>query len=1606
MVNGPPESSEEEVGVELEETTNQTKKRSSSWRFSAMFTKSQVNLKPDKATLKPSVFPNNGNILKKKARSTILSVLSRRQSQEKLFLDEKPAGNQHSSLSSSEPGSQETKLASQAVIVDLNASKPNPQRPSSVAVRRQSLQLAPSKEVRTSSDSTNKVSQVDSAIGQEKCISSRTVVDSSNVTQTGLDSLDNNGNIGKLGSRWPPPRNPDIKGESLGLRRVSAPKHLFFPPEVEVTKPESDVMVVSMSPSYISVKDITQDTPSSPRFESDSVKVSIPFQVQGQSQQPEKADHGTDPWSSSVSVCVPFQVDENGASVTLLSSAAPALAAVGSSSAVNSLRSAGKDKIDGAVTKATTHSSPQPSPQPSRRKTHKEGQFRDKRATKESPKSMGKEASKHKAMEKAVSSAALKAPTGGKPRSRSFNVGDKVKLTPSPSGTPSSETPKSSPSNSPKPQRRNAMSKDMNKKRPSEIKKQDAHSRPHSDPLIAEKINNKKKSKGDPAVTNTATTGPRKTSSDSLQSLTNKVKDLEIENKTLKDKFQPMEQRLAVVTLLEKEKLHLQKQYNEILQENEKRKSEVELLNVSAQKEKEEREELKARHDKLATDLEKTYEAIKELKHQTLRLEEIKSSLERENDKKVDTITKYCDNIANLKSSNTVLVQQKDEARNKISVLLQGLQSLRDCVTKLKEESRDLQSQVIDKGADFARTMKTCVGGLEKVVFCLQKEKRVTLEEEVQVGTDIADKLDKDTQCSDLQSVELILGQLEGNEKMFEHVKKIMNELESRYATNKEGEENLERELPLAADGIREDGITENQNSECATCKNRQMELAALATELNTVKSSLRTSESERTEAVEESKELKREAKYLKYVLSYREDVQNLQMSTQQSKELEKMSSNLEEAEKKVIDLEDEVGRLQEEKQTLLMSILNLYSGQEIEDVKEEDEEEAGDEMKSEDKDENREGNGEMFARSSSIGGRSPRTPEAVARREELKFRFRLSLSESEYSYTSDRTEGEGESDDEDINSPTAVNLQAVKTENKQLKSNLYEANEEKEELLSNLDKLCEEYDSLKASHDQLAEEHSLVVDRAKKDKIAYQTRLEQIEIQRQNMHDTLRQVQDEKLALLKCLEMKNFEAQPLPSPVPGLDFDRIIARAHALTQEESNEPTSLQNLDLEKIIAHAQSFTQEENKSGGPSLMPNAEMDEIIARAQSFARKENNSNEPGAVPNREMDRIISRAHSFTREENKSSEPTSNEEESDASLFSETEDDTSDQSYNKRIAQRTPDQYVASNGQMTRSTPEDSDLAGIVASIENDLSKLKERLHKRDTSGDDSESRPSKPPPGARILKRQASVVKSNLDRVCREKLHLQNEVESLRRYLLKRRDSAMDLRRKRSRGSLRKDTASELENHLEGIKTLQALLGKSDEQLRQTNEIISRLEAVNNETEEKLRESELLKDDLRRAVQIANNFAMEEQHKAEQLELRNHALLKQIGVLKSGGASPSTNDTSDGLEEMTTLRVKPAFKLRETKTYNRNISEDEYDDNESTFTTEGESDFYSSRRSSINSESDFARSPRDNADTLDSTTTSLNGAELNETQETETECTSHESSTVDTSDDADDDKE
>ena len=179
------------------------------------------------------------------------------------------------------------------------------------------------------------------------------------------------------------------------------------------------------------------------------------------------------------------------------------------------------------------------------------------------------------------------------------------------------------------------------------------------------------------------------------------------------------------------------------------------------------------------------------------------------------------------------------------------------------------------------------------------------------------------------------------------------------------------------------------------------------------------------------------------------------------------------------------------------------------------------------------------------------------------------------------------------------------------------------------------------------------------------------------------------------------------------------MARAHSLAQEESkvNESTSVPNSELEKITAHAKSFTQEENKSGEQTLMPNTEVDKIIARAQSITRRESIPKEPNSVSSTEMNMIIS------GERIRSSKKTSQMNQHQTRKIR-----TRLCFLRQRILQATKaitklsslEEHQTRNmwlGQMNRSSPEDGDLADIIASIENVLSKLKERLHRRDASG-------------------------------------------------------------------------------------------------------------------------------------------------------------------------------------------------------------------------------------------------------------------------------------------------
>lgn len=275
------------------------------------------------ASSKQSAFPSNGNILKKKARTTILSVLNKRQTEEKFFLGEKNDGReqQNSSVSSSGPSVQQSKRFSKGMTVGLSSTKSKSQRPSSVIVKSPSYHFETPNQNCSSSNSSDKGSEV--RLNEHDKLLPHNVEDWQvlHVEQAGLDIVEQETKRSKTSSKLscqPLDRGlMEQSPQSFSKRRDFAPRHLPCPEQSAKINDGSHAMVVSMCPSYTCTKDITPSSPLSPKLVSDSVMVSIPFQVHGE-QPSSRPEQQSDAWLSSVSVCVPFQVHENGAGVPVL----------------------------------------------------------------------------------------------------------------------------------------------------------------------------------------------------------------------------------------------------------------------------------------------------------------------------------------------------------------------------------------------------------------------------------------------------------------------------------------------------------------------------------------------------------------------------------------------------------------------------------------------------------------------------------------------------------------------------------------------------------------------------------------------------------------------------------------------------------------------------------------------------------------------------------------------------------------------------------------------------------------------------------------------------------------------------------------------------------------------------------------------------------------------------------------------------------------------------------------------------------------------------------------------------------------------------------------
>ena len=204
-------------------------------------------------------------------------------------------------------------------MVDLTSTKSKSHRPSAVVVKSPGYHFETPNQNCPSSNSCDKGSEV--KLNEHDKLLPHYAEDCQvlDMDQAGLDIVEQDTKGSKTSSKLP--YQPLDRGgierqstQSLTKRRDFAPRHLPCPEQSAKINDRSHAMVVSMSPSYTCTKDITPSSPLSPKSVSDSVMVSIPFQVHGQ-QPSSRPEQQSDAWSSSVSVCVPFQVDENSAGV-------------------------------------------------------------------------------------------------------------------------------------------------------------------------------------------------------------------------------------------------------------------------------------------------------------------------------------------------------------------------------------------------------------------------------------------------------------------------------------------------------------------------------------------------------------------------------------------------------------------------------------------------------------------------------------------------------------------------------------------------------------------------------------------------------------------------------------------------------------------------------------------------------------------------------------------------------------------------------------------------------------------------------------------------------------------------------------------------------------------------------------------------------------------------------------------------------------------------------------------------------------------------------------------------------------------------------------------
>lgn len=672
-----------------------------------------------------------------------------------------------------------------------------------------------------------------------------------------------------------------------------------------------------------------------------------------------------------------------------------------------------------------------------------------------------------------------------------------------------------------------------------------------------------------------------------IEALKLQLKQFGDEKESLREKIVKMETQLEIIPVLEKEKLVMERQMNDVVQEREKVKLDLKDSNESLKKLETDVKQLSTQQQLHLEEIEKGQVEMDAILDEKLTLEKAKISLDNDKKQLCQQLDSHLENLQKVTKEKDKILSEKCTLKTKLEKLLLELGNIRKSVIDLKENNMKLRTETVENDLEVRKTLTCCVTTFQSLTHEVEKQRSTEMHVCATSQTDNIAMSNANTQ-TDIESDNLsdraditneeyddLLEELEDNKEEIEALQKKIKKIEEENNELVEKFEDAELELENLR-GKRQrkdmsDSEEETQESShlvdglsCEECQKLREALDSLKT-VFCIQQSKMEKLSEENEILEmERSDFEQESNYLKNVLSYRKDVQDAQTSFQKNKvkKVEQLESNLDDAEHKVRELEDEVYRLHKEKQTLLMSILNLN-----------DEDGAdGD------------GKESVERKESDTATDIPHIGEGSS----------SGVSSSDYSPILIRTEipvkTEPEGSELNNDGDTEIDV-AFNHESKHLKDQIKKLQEENENLKSSLANNNREVDFVDGPRAEMFEgENKAIEERTHVEKNLWNAQLKAVEEENKNLKESLLRVEDEKMALIKCLEMGSAGYQTSSPHTSNAASPIVTSATEDEDREISRDASYIQSIvgKLRRLsMTSASEYESEIDKSGGEELEP-----------------------------------------------------------------------------------------------------------------------------------------------------------------------------------------------------------------------------------------------------------------------------------------------------------------------------------------------------------------------------------------------------------------------------------